>query len=132
MKASGKKWCISILFVLIGVLPAMAQQADALSLSRRVADKVIADTKFEWKWVLQKEELGMQVIDFRFLSLQKDQAAYALRNAEVKTDTTVRMGISASGKVSIWLNKKLVFQQEAEAAKNPVEAAYNRFQFNHY
>jgi rhamnogalacturonyl hydrolase YesR len=109
-----------------------AQQTDALSLSRRVADKIIADTKFEWKWAVQKEELGMQIIDFRFLSLKYKQKAYAIRAAYVKTDTTVQFGITASGRIKIWINKQLVWQQQEESNSNPVEEAYNRFRFKHY
>lgn len=131
MKTYRNKWCIVAGLVLVN-LQSFAQQDKALSLSRRVADKIIADTKFEWKWVLQKEELGMQVIDFRFLSLQAKESAYAWRQIEVKKDTVVRFGITSAGKVQIRINKTLAWQQQEEPAVNPVEAAYNRFRFNHY
>jgi unsaturated rhamnogalacturonyl hydrolase len=134
MKAYGNKWSIWLMLLLTGLVqsPLFAQQADALSLSRRVADKIIADTKFEWKWVLQKDELGMQVIDFRFLFLQNKQNAYALKHVEVKADTLVKFGITSAGNIKVWINKKLAWEQQEEKVSNPVEAAYNRFRFSHY
>lgn len=125
------KWNMLTGLILMN-LCSLGQQGEALNLSRKVAGKIIADTKFEWKQVLQKEELGMQVIDFRFLSLQAKEIAYALRQVEVKKDTVVRFGITSAGKVKVEINQKLAWQQQEEPAVNPVEAAYNRFRFNHY
>lgn len=131
MRSYRNRWNILTALLLIS-LPSLSQQADALSLSRKVADKIIADTRFEWKWVLQKEELGMQVIDFRFLSLKEKENAYALRKMEVKKDTIIRFGITAAGNIKVWINKKLAWQQQEGASLNPVEQAYNRFRFDHY
>ncbi len=111
---------------------ALGQQTDALSLSRRIADKVIADTRFEWKWSAQKDELGMQVLDLRFLSLAPNDNVLALRSVDVKADTTVRCGISGAGRIKVWVNKQLVFDKRQEQTVNPKEIAYNRFTFDHY
>ncbi|MCG2615869.1 glycoside hydrolase family 88 protein [Terrimonas sp. NA20] len=111
---------------------ALGQQRDALSLSRRIADKVITDTRFEWKWVAQKDELGMQVLDLRFLSLAPNSNALALRSVEVKADTTVRFGLSGSGRIKVWVNRQLCFDKHQAQTANPKEIAYNRFTFDHY
>src|SRR6478736_769997 len=42
-----------------------AQDTTAIKWSRKVADKLIRDTRFELELQPQKPELGMQVIDFR-------------------------------------------------------------------
>lgn len=109
-----------------------AQQTEALALSKKIADKVIADTRFEWKWVPQKEELGMQVLDFRFLSLSANSKALALRSFQVRSDTTVRFGFSGKGKIRLWLNKELRWEHVQQRAANPREIAYNRFDFDQY
>lgn len=109
-----------------------AQQQDALALSKKIADKIIADTRFEWKWVAQKEELGMQVLDFRFLHLPVQTRSLALRHAEVKKETLIRFGISFAGKIKVWLNQKLCWEYQQPQSVNPKEIAYNRFTFDHY
>src|SRR5688572_21890868 len=106
-----------LLFILtIASQAVFAQRGDALSLSKRVADKVITDTKFEWKRVPQKEELGMHVVDFRFLALKSNETGYALRRAIVKKDTLVRIGINSSGKVKIFVNDIAVWEQQKHEA----------------
>lgn len=131
MKAYRNSWGILTGLMLLN-LQSFCQQAEALNLSRRVADRIIADTRFEWKWILQKEELGMLVIDFRFLHLRSEESAYVLRQIEVKKDTVVRFGVTSAGNIKILVNKTPAWQQKEETASNPVEAAYNRFRFNHY
>jgi len=124
-----------LLFIFLlshSMLTLNAQQQDALSLSKRVADKVIADTRFDWKWVVQKEELGMQVLDFRFLHLPGQSKAVALRSAEVKDDTTIRFGISFAGKIKIWLNQQSCWEYQQQRTTNPKEIAYNRFTFDQF
>jgi len=109
---------------------AAAQQAPALELACKVADRLMKDTRFEWSWEPQKEVLGMQVIDPRFLNTQ--QGAYALRFANVTADTLVRFGITTAGPVQVWINGQPVYEQDRAAVLNPKEIAYNRFTFNKY
>ncbi|MET0464379.1 MAG: glycoside hydrolase family 88 protein [Chitinophagaceae bacterium] len=118
-------------FVAFSVIT-LGQQRDALSLSRRIAGKVMSDTRFEWRWVVQKDELGMQVLDLRFLSLAPGGNALAVRNVEVKADTTVRFGLSGSGRIKVWVNKQLRFDKHQQQTVNPKEIAYNRFTFDQY
>lgn len=109
---------------------AAAQQAPALVLACKVADKLIHDTRFEWNWEPQKEVLGMQVIDARFL--RAPQGAYAVRLANVMADTLVRFGITTAGPVQVYINQQPVYEQDTATVINPQEIAYNRFTFNKY
>lgn len=109
-----------------------AQNLDPLVLTHKVAEKVIADTRFEWKWVLQKEELGMQVIDFGFLNLPANSTALALKNAQVNSDTVVRFGCCGVGHMKVWVNGKLCWEQKGVRLVKPKEIAYNRFSFEWY
>lgn len=120
------------LIISVPVLFLNAQQEQALKLSGKVADKVIADTRFEWKLTMQKDILGMQVLDFRFLNLSPGTKALALNRIEVRNDTTVRFGISAAGKIRIWVNQLACFEQVQSVSSIPKEGAYNRFTFDQY
>ncbi|MES2374047.1 MAG: glycoside hydrolase family 88 protein [Bacteroidota bacterium] len=107
-------------------------QAEALDASRRVADKLIRDTRFSLTLVPQKEELGMQVVDFREMIRGTDQTAYALRSCVASKDTMVRFGVSHGASVTIWVNGRQVYCATEHTLKTPKEEAYNRFTFQHY
>ncbi len=106
------------------------QNNSPLQVVEKVADKIIADTRFEFKLVPQTEQLGVQVIDFRFMKLNEGQTAYAMRSAIAKADTNVLFGITSPAKMQVWINKKLVFQQEEQHVETPKEISYDRFHFN--
>ncbi|WP_188316134.1 glycoside hydrolase family 88/105 protein [Chitinophaga agrisoli] len=111
---------------------AAAQQPSALATAARVADRFMKDTRFEWRWEPQKEVLGMQVLDFRFLNISPDHKAFALRYAVAAKDTVIRFGITTAAPVQVYLNRHQVYQQDKTTVTNPVEIAYNRFTFSQY
>jgi len=104
----------------------------AISLARQVADRFIADTRFELVFEPQEEVLGMQVVDFTHLALQPGQRSYALGNSQAAADTLVRFGVSSAGNIKIWLNDVLVYEQQAGMNAAPREVAYGKFPFNKY
>ena len=105
-------------------------QQEALQIVDKIVTKLIKDTRFEFKLVPQKEELGMQVIDFRGMAAQEGQVVYAARQANAITDTIVHIGVSGAGTITIWLNKKLVYRQNDRQLQTPREIAYSRFTFS--
>ncbi|MBB5439561.1 rhamnogalacturonyl hydrolase YesR [Pedobacter sp. AK017] len=111
-------------------LAVSAQSNDALSVAKKVADKVIADTRFAFTLVPQKDVLGLQVIDFRNLQPASAQQVYAKSQLTAISDTTVSFGLSYAGKLSIWLNRKQVYHEENQVIQIPKEISYNRFTFN--
>jgi rhamnogalacturonyl hydrolase YesR len=111
---------------------AAAQQPSALAAACKVADRLMHDTRFEWRWAPQKEVLGMQVQDFRFLNLLPQQEAFALRYAAVPTDTVIRFGITTAAPVQVYVNQQAVYRQDTATVTNPREIAYNRFTFREY
>jgi unsaturated rhamnogalacturonyl hydrolase len=127
---------ILVLFYCAGVMPSFAQtktvQEEALDASMRVADKLIRDTRFSLTLVPQKEELGMQVIDFREMVKEAGQTAYAARTCIASKDTVVRFGVNHSARITIWVNGREVYAATEPSLKNPKEEAYNRFTFQHY
>ncbi|WP_316809686.1 glycoside hydrolase family 88 protein [Pedobacter heparinus] len=118
--------------ILSAVVPVLAQSGDALSVVKKVADKVIADTRFGFTLLPQKEVLGMQVIDFRSLQVQTGQQAYAKSQLSASSDTILSFGLSYAGAISIWLNRKQVFSEENSVIRIPKEISYNRFTFNRH
>lgn len=117
--------------VLCGIsLRALPQENDALSVARKVADKVITDTRFDFSLVPQKEVLGLQVIDFRSLLPRPAQQVYAKSRLTAVSDTTVSFGLSYAGSISIWVNRKQVYKEENPAMQIPREISYNHFTFS--
>ncbi len=122
-----------LLTLLAGSDRVFAQESPAaLSLARQVADRFIADTRFDLVFEPQEEVLGMQVIDFSHLALQTGQRAFALRYSQVGADTNVRFGVSSASNIKIWLNDVLVFEQQAGITSTPREVAYGKFRFSKY
>lgn len=114
------------------MLAISAYTQSPLETVKKVADKIIADTRFEYTLVPQQEVLGVQVVDGRFLSPGSHEFIYAIRTTASKKDTTIRFGINSSAAVKIWINKKLVYEQAVQPAVNPKEIAYDRFQFQQH
>lgn len=120
-----------ILVILSGIsLKALPQENNALAVARKVADKVIADTRFGFTLVPQEEALGMQVIDFRSLRPRPAQQVYAKSKVNAARDTTVSFGLSYAGNISIWVNNKQVYKAENPVMKIPREISYNHFTFD--
>lgn len=111
-------------------LPSFSRQNDGLSIARKVADKIIADTRFAFTMTPQKEVLGMQVLDFRSLHPLAQQQFYAKSRLTALSDTTISFGLSYAGSISIRLNRKEAYKDENLVIQIPAEISYNRFTFN--
>jgi len=134
MQLPGKITYASIYLCVLALLfnTAAAGQQPPLAAACKVADRLMADTRFEWRWAPQKEVLGMQVLDFRFLNVPSQQAAFALRYATVPTDTVIRFGVTTAAPVQVYVNRQPVYRQDTATVTNPEEIAYNRFTFRKY
>lgn len=124
------------LLIIIGLIlicwgnPLNAQDKAALTIVKTVADKVMSETIFDFKPEPQKTLLGLQVIDLKWLSSNANDVFYAFNTIESSKDETVTFGINNSGRTNIWVNKKLVYQQDQSKALAPKEIAYARFVFD--
>jgi rhamnogalacturonyl hydrolase YesR len=106
-------------------------QQNAMRIAQTVADKLIRDTRFAFRPVPQKEDIGMQVIDFREMLKGGNETGYAFRQAVAANDTLIHFGINGAGNISIWINQEEVYHQEQGKMEMPHETAYNRFLFQH-
>lgn len=121
----------------ISVAASASAQTAAPSRSAReaaelVSNKLSSDTRFTLELVPQKEELGMQVIDFRHIINAKKQSAFALRTVNANVDTLIRFGISHAANATVWINGKQCYNEYNKALQMPGEHAYNRFIFQRY
>lgn len=112
--------------------PAQTVQQQATDAASRIAAKLLRDTRFGLETIAQKEELGMQVIDFRNMVHSNGQVAYAVRPFIVLKDTIIRFGISHAASATVWVDGKEVYRATNPAFRMPEEHAYNRFLFQKY
>ncbi|MDZ7401113.1 MAG: glycoside hydrolase family 88 protein [candidate division KSB1 bacterium] len=101
-----------------------------LEVAKKVADKVMRESSFEFELVPQATVLGMQVMDFQ---QQFGEGVigigYALSFILSEKDSSVLFGFSCGNPVKIWLNEQLIFSQRKRPLVVPREIAYNRFIF---
>lgn len=122
-----------IFFIAILLLTGFTNQEDKrtpLQIARAIADRVINDTVFELKPVVQKPQLDIQVIDFRNIPWRVNEGAgYALSSINVKQNLKLKFGISFSSSAKIWINDKLVFENGSDEKFRFKEIAYGIFEF---
>lgn len=99
---------------------------------KRVVDKVVRDTYWEFQLVPQKEELGIQLIDFgRTYGVNINNIAYAVSFLCCDHDTTIEFGIDKTGPIRIWINDSLVFQNKDFSNITMKEIAYDMVRFSY-
>lgn len=118
----------SLMFVLL--LQTGNAQRTAIESAQHIADKVIRDTRFSFSLVQRPDVLGMQIIDFRFLSLTSDQRAIGRREFVSVRNGEFLLGISSSMKFGLYNDDGLIYHQTGNSDGKPGEYAYNRFDFD--
>lgn len=123
----------TLLFVLLLIFSGFSSEEDKrtpLQIARAIADRVINDTVFELKPVVQKPQLDIQAVDFSSMSGElKEGVLYALSTIDVKENAKLKFGLSFSSPSRIWINDKLVFENRSEAKFRFKEIAYGIFEF---
>jgi unsaturated rhamnogalacturonyl hydrolase len=120
----------NILFFLMlvpGFLP--AQERGALEVVRSVSDRIIKDTQFELELVKKYPVLGVQIIDFNLEAGSSEGIFYAHSYIHCCYDTTVKIGISASENISIFVNNNAL-EFRRSGAPSLAEIAYGMINFD--
>lgn len=120
--------CIACVILLLCGTVAGAQAA--LQLVQRVADKVIRDTRFSFSTVPRPDVLGMQIVDFRSLTITGEQQALAERTFVAGKTGNFTIGISSGMPFSLYKDDELLYKQGEHIRPKPYEYAYNRFSFD--
>lgn len=95
-----------------------------------IADKIIRETKFEYTSVPLKPSLGIQVLDYTNEFINTNEGRFiSITNIISDKDTTIKYGVSYSGKLKIYLNNSLVLSNSEKGKATLIEYAYNMFSF---
>lgn len=98
-----------LLFLLL-LSPALIRGAEPLGLARRVADKVVDNTRFELEYKLQNAYPDFGCVDFRPL-LGPSGVAYALTTLRCEGDTEEIFELGCTGPVRITVDDSVVYER---------------------
>ncbi|MFZ4621510.1 MAG: glycoside hydrolase family 88/105 protein, partial [Bacteroidota bacterium] len=115
-----------LIFIAVGIL--VPQQGTPLDVSRRVADKLIRETSFEFTLSVQKPDPFIQTIDWNRLS-PDNGACYASSTFLSATDTMIILGVSHPGPLTVFVNGTPVYSQ-VKGTRDYLELAYDIYFFN--
>ncbi|UCE17223.1 MAG: glycoside hydrolase family 88 protein [Gemmatimonadota bacterium] len=95
-----------------------------------VADKIIAESRFELVVRPQTYNVGVEFVDFAALFEYREKAiAYALTYVKSEEARDVLFGLDCNGGFKIWCNDRLVSQRKERLESETKEIAYNIFVF---
>lgn len=116
------------LILFINVFP--QDKRSPVEIARSITDRIIKDTSFELKHVIQKPQLEIQVIDFKNVFGEKSVGvSYAFSKINSDETRTLQFGLSYSAPLKLWINDKLVFENNIEQVFHFKEIAYTVFEF---
>ncbi len=121
-----------LLFVILcAAVYISAQDQDPLIVGKRIADRIISETRFETVTAAQKPSADVQVIDFQkaFVSDTMNNV-YAIAYNSMMENKELKFGISYSSPVNVWINGRQVFGGREENRFEFKEIAYSIFVFN--
>lgn len=108
----------------------VAQQADPLSVAKRISERIIKETSFAFEMVEQNPASDVQVIDFKYVPKNKNtKTGFAAAQINLKEEKELRFGISYSSPIKIWVNNSQVFQSKKNSKFSFKETAYSIFAF---
>ncbi len=111
-------------------ISAQVQDSNPFTIACRIAERIMSETTFELTTAEQKSALDLQVIDFsKAFCRSNEKYAYAFSTLSVKKNIKLKFGISYSAPIKVWLNGKLIFQNNKQAKFYFKEAAYSIFKF---
>jgi unsaturated rhamnogalacturonyl hydrolase len=99
------------------------RQESPVEVARRVADKVIRETSFQFRYRPQRSGDGIQTIDLGF-----NRAAVAQSGVRSAADTSVLLGLSHSTSVHVWIDDVSVYAGEGRTSAFR-EFAYDMYNF---
>lgn len=117
-----------LLPILFSFLDVQAQDTPIV-IAKRVAEKVLNETSFNYFFYEQVGSPTIQTIDFRRSSYQKDASFYAYSLLTVPREKQAIFGISSGSPIKIWINDILVYQNESAGNPEFEEIAYGIYKF---
>jgi len=117
----------SLLLALMMITSNVDAQQAALDISRRMADKVIRETRFEYELVPMTHNAGIT----RFTMDQNadtESISYAYSCMKADEETQGFLGLSYSGQIAVFLNKEKVFEGSSDHVELQ-QYTYDRYHF---
>ena len=121
---------IILLVVLCNFYTNIDDERKAIDITKSVVDKIMRESVFDFKSVLQKEVVDMQIIDFEGEFGKEKGVYYAASNVVSDRDTILEFGLSYSGGIKIWLSDKMIISAINDNAANMKEIAYGLFVYD--
>jgi unsaturated rhamnogalacturonyl hydrolase len=104
-------------------------QQSPVGWAKKVANRVIEDASFGYFYKQQANATFPQTIDLR--DMQHDGVYYAWSQIEAPEGHTSILGITSQTPVQIWLNGRIVYQQNQPENGQFSEVAYGMYDFPH-
>ncbi|MCX6170283.1 MAG: glycoside hydrolase family 88 protein [Ignavibacteriales bacterium] len=124
------KKTLFVLWIISSSLFAQDTKLDPLQIAKRIADRVIRETSFEFTEIEQKPSFDLQVIDFPKAFNDRNTAnVYAFAKIIATEKINLMFGISYSEPFKIWINNQLVFQNSRHTKFRFNEIAYEMFTY---
>ena len=119
----------TILLFLTAIVSAQYNADSPIEFSKRVADKIIRETSFEFQITQQKPSEAIQSINFGFeFPGENSGVAYAISYINSKSECEIKLGISHASPLKVWLNDKSVYSSSDNIDKYS-EIAYDIYSF---
>ena len=120
---------VTIFLFLPAIVLAQYNADSPIEFSKRVADKIIRETSFEFQIAQQKPSETIQSIDFGIeLPGENSGVAYAISYINSKSECEIKLGISHASPLKIWLNDKSIYSSSDNIDKYS-EIAYDIYSF---
>ena len=106
------KKILAIIFLMSGYLTAQTGIVNPLDKVRKIADRVIKETAFEFTNVKQKAAPEVQVVEFSKTFNGQIGKGFAFSKIFVNGNMKLKYGVSYSMPIKIWVNGQLVFEKK--------------------
>lgn len=114
---------------MIAVGTASAQSVRPIDVARRVADKLIRETSFEFALSIDKGRSFFHSIEWNGVQASEQEAVYyAASTLTVTNDTAVLLGLSHAGPFALFVNGNRIYSNSSPTV-DVRETAYEIFQF---
>jgi rhamnogalacturonyl hydrolase YesR len=124
-----KKIFLILISIIVLAFSASEDKRTPIQIARSIADRIINDTSFELRPVIQTPQLDIQVLNPGELSGNINGINYALSTILVNDNCKLKFGLSYNSPLKIWINNKLAFGNKIERNFHFKEIAYSIFEF---
>lgn len=124
-----KKILLILISIIVVAFLASEDKRTPIQIARSIADRIITDTSFELRPIIQTPQLDIQVLNPGEVSGNKKGINYALSTILANDNCKLKFGLSYNSPMKIWINNELSFENKIERNFHFKEIAYSIFDF---